>query len=103
MRTKDTHRVDEVSVGPLTAFANPKTTDERQALREQMLDRLHQALENDQHPEEPVTLTAFRRDGKRFAVHLPSLRDRKRNCPSVERRRKLLSFQLADFIAASEV
>lgn len=97
---KEAHHVDEVRVGPFTAFGHPQNIGEKLALREQVLDQLHHALENDPYPDEPVTVTALTPTGKRLGLYLPSLRERKHKYPSAEARRKLLGFQVADYLTA---
>ena len=70
----------------------------QRALCEQVLDRVHETLENDPHPEKSVVLTAMMPGGKRVDVDLPSLLARKRLHPSAKERRRLLGFQLGNFL-----
>lgn len=73
---------------------------EEMALREQVLDGLHRSLEADPYPDEVVAFLAVTPEGKHAEVRLPSLRERKRQHPSAAERRRLLGFQLADYLTA---
>ena len=74
--------------------------EEARSRREQTLDGIHANLEADEHPKEMVRIHLVA-DGRVIHFDLPSLKRRKIKTPSVRERRRLLGFQLADFLTAA--
>jgi hypothetical protein len=81
-------------------YQKPETVEGEGAQRELALDGIHARLEGTPRPKEPATLTLYTAEGQRITCRIDSLKRRKKRTPSERERRRLLGFQLADFLTA---